>query len=307
MQQNIAIIGECMIELSGQQDQLRRGFGGDTLNTAVYLARQTASTPLAVSYVTALGDDAYSQQMIDQWAQEGVDTYLIQRFSDKLPGLYVIETDAQGERTFAYWRNDAAARYWLERESAEAVCEALARFDYVYLSGISLAILPPASREKLMALLQRVRANGGKVLFDNNYRPRLWHDKAQTQDAYRAMLSCTDIAFLTLDDETMLWGEASVETVIARTHAAGVAEVVIKRGADSCLVSANNQQVEVPAQRLRAEQVVDTTAAGDAFSAGYLAKRLLGGSPKASAEQGHLIASHVIQHRGAIIPPEAMP
>ncbi|PKH23741.1 ketodeoxygluconokinase [Enterobacterales bacterium CwR94] len=307
MQQNIAIIGECMIELSGQQDQLRRGFGGDTLNTAVYLARQTASTPLAVSYVTAMGDDAYSQQMIDQWAQEGVDTYLIQRFSDKLPGLYVIETDAQGERTFAYWRNDAAARYWLERESAEAVCEALARFDYVYLSGISLAILPPASREKLMALLQRVRANGGKVLFDNNYRPRLWHDKAQTQDAYRAMLSCTDIAFLTLDDETLLWGEASVETVIARTHAAGVAEVVIKRGADSCLVSANNQQVEVPAQRLRAEQVVDTTAAGDAFSAGYLAKRLLGGSPKASAEQGHLIASHVIQHRGAIIPPEAMP
>ena len=122
------------------------------------------------------------------------------------------------------------------------------------------------------------------------------------------MLACTDIAFLTLEDETLLWGEASVEQVIARTHAAGVGEVVIKRGAESCLVSLAEQPLtEVPAVRLPASSVVDTTAAGDSFSAGYLAVRLSGGSAEEAARRGHLTASTVIQHRGAIIPLSAMP
>lgn len=86
----------------------------------------------------------------------------------------MIETDAAGERTFYYWRNDAAARYWLACPQAEALCARLAQFDYLYLSGISLAILAPADRTKLLALLRRCRANGGQVIFDNNYRPRLW-------------------------------------------------------------------------------------------------------------------------------------
>ena len=96
--------------------------------------------------------------------------------------------------------------------------------------------------------------------------------------------------------------------VIARTHAAGVEEVVVKRGADACLVSVSGQPLrEVPAVRLAKEKVVDTTAAGDSFSAGYLAVRLTGGDAESAARRGHLTASTVIQYRGAIIPREAMP
>jgi len=304
----IAVIGECMIELSRKNKELNQGFGGDTLNTAVYIARQVDEQQLNVEYVTALGTDSFSTEMIEAWQQEKVGTSLIQRMENKLPGLYVIETDAQGERTFLYWRNDAAARYWLESCKADEICQQLAHFDYLYLSGISLAILSPQSREKLMALLATCRQNGGKVIFDNNYRPRLWPSVEVTQAAYQLMLSCTDIAFLTLDDESLLWGEADVDQVIARTRAAGVSEVVIKRGADSCLVSLPRQPpVDVPAVQLPASSVVDTTAAGDSFSAGYLAVRLTGGSAEAAARRGHVIASTVIQHRGAIIPPAAMP
>lgn len=307
-QKKIAILGECMIELSQKEHDLSRGFGGDTLNTAVYIARQSDAAQLGVDYVTALGTDSFSSEMIAAWQQEKVGTSLIQRMENKLPGLYVIETDPQGERTFYYWRNDAAARFWLESEQAEAICQQLAQYDYLYLSGISLAILSPQSREKLLALLATCRLNGGKIIFDNNYRPRLWPSVEVTQAAYRLMLACTDIAFLTLDDETLLWGEASVEEVIARTHAAGVSEVVIKRGADSCLVSLQDQPLqEIPAIQLPASSVVDTTAAGDSFSAGYLAVRLSGGSASDAARRGHLTASTVIQHRGAIIPLAAMP
>lgn len=304
----IAIIGECMIELSQKGSDLSRGFGGDTLNTAVYLARQLPAESLSVEYVTALGTDTFSNEMIAAWQQEKVNTALVQRIENKLPGLYFIETDAQGERTFWYWRNEAAARYWLESDSADDICQQLAQFDYIYLSGISLAILNHNSREKLLSLLAQCRNNGGKVIFDNNYRPRLWQSREEAQQAYAAMLACTDIAFLTLDDETLLWGEASVDAVVARTRAAGVNEIVIKRGAESCLVALNDEPLlEVAAVKLAKEKIVDTTAAGDSFSAGYLAVRLAGGSAEAAAARGHLTASTVIQHRGAIIPQAAMP
>ncbi|WFC86675.1 sugar kinase [Enterobacter roggenkampii] len=308
MSKKIAVIGECMIELSQKGAEVSRGFGGDTLNTSVYIARQVAPEALTVNYVTALGTDSFSQQMLEAWQSEHIDTSLIQRMENRLPGLYYIETDDTGERTFYYWRNEAAAKFWLESEDAAAICEALSTFDYLYLSGISLAILSPTSREKLLSLLRECRANGGKVIFDNNYRPRLWASREETQQVYQQMLQCTDIAFLTLDDEDALWGEKPVEDVIARTQAAGVSEVVIKRGAESCLVAITGEAVvEAPAVKLAKEKVIDTTAAGDSFSAGYLAVRLTGGTPEAAAQRGHLTASTVIQYRGAIIPREAMP
>lgn len=308
MSKKIAVIGECMIELSQKGAEVSRGFGGDTLNTSVYIARQVAPEALTVNYVTALGTDSFSQQMLEAWQEEQVDTSLIQRMENRLPGLYYIETDSTGERTFYYWRNEAAAKFWLESSEAAVICEKLATFDYLYLSGISLAILSPESREKLFALLERCRANGGKIIFDNNYRPRLWASREETQQVYTRMLACTDIAFLTLDDEDALWGEKPVDEVIARTRQAGVTEVVIKRGADSCLVAmAGEAVVEVPAVKLAKEKVIDTTAAGDSFSAGYLAVRLTGGTPEEAARRGHLTASTAIQYRGAIIPREAMP
>ncbi|EMN5547643.1 sugar kinase [Enterobacter cloacae] len=308
MSKKIAVIGECMIELSQKGADVSRGFGGDTLNTSVYIARQVPPEALTVNYVTALGTDSFSQQMLDAWQSEHIDTSLIQRMENRLPGLYYIETDDTGERTFYYWRNEAAAKYWLESDGADAICETLATFDYLYLSGISLAILSPTSREKLLSLLRECRANGGKVIFDNNYRPRLWASREETQQVYQQMLQCTDIAFLTLDDEDALWGEKPVDEVITRTQAAGVSEVVIKRGAESCLVAvAGDAVIDVPAVKLAKDKVVDTTAAGDSFSAGYLAVRLTGGTPEAAAQRGHLTASTVIQYRGAIIPREAMP
>lgn len=308
MSRKIAVIGECMIELSQKGAEVNRGFGGDTLNTSVYIARQVNPSALAVHYVTALGTDNFSQQMLDAWQQEAVDTSLTQRMENRLPGLYYIETDSSGERTFYYWRNEAAAKFWLESEQSAEICEKLATFDYLYLSGISLAILSPGSRAKLLSLLKECRANGGKVIFDNNYRPRLWASKEETREVYQQMLACTDIAFLTLDDEDLLWGEQPVETVIERTQQAGVSEVVIKRGAESCLVAiAGETGIEVPAVKLSKEKVIDTTAAGDSFSAGYLAVRLTGGEASEAAKRGHLTASTVIQYRGAIIPREAMP
>jgi 2-dehydro-3-deoxygluconokinase len=297
-QPRIALIGECMIELQHRADgSLQQSFGGDTLNAAVYLRRELGE-PSTVDYVTALGDDSFSDAMCKHWAEEGLGLGMVQRLPGRLPGLYCIQTDANGERKFLYWRNEAAVRDCFTTPAAEPILAALAAYDVVYFSGITLAVLGEVGRGRLLETLIETRQRGGRVVFDNNYRPRLWASVDAARAAYQRVLAEVDIALLTEDDERALFGYEDSEQVFAAYPA--IAEVVLKRGADACLIRCEGDRFEVPA--LVVEKVVDTTAAGDSFSAAYLASRLKGGSPQDAALAGHRLASRVIQVPGALIP-----
>jgi len=305
--QTVYAIGECMIEL--QRSPAHAGmdyrFGGDTLNAAVYMARMLDPAKAKVAYVTGLGVDGMSAEMLASWESEGIDTRCVQRLPDRLPGIYMIETDPSGERRFHYWRKDSAARHWLEAPEAGKVLVQLAAARMVYLSGISLAILSEADRELLISALAQCRARGGSVVFDNNYRPRLWESAQAAAGVYRRVLAHTDIALLTLDDEHAIYGVETAHQVVERTRGYGVREVVVKCGAEPCVVWAEEQLHEVAPQPV--EDVVDTTAAGDSFGAAYMAARLSGQDPAAAARAGHKLAGTVIRHRGAIIARELMP
>ena len=294
----IALIGECMIELQHRADgSLQQSFGGDTLNAAVYLRRELGDIG-SVDYVTALGDDSFSDAMCAQWQEEGLGLGRVQRLPGRLPGLYCIQTDADGERKFLYWRNEAAVRDCFTTPAAEPILAALPGYDVVYFSGITLAVIGDSGRARLLKALIETRRRGGKVVFDNNYRPRLWASVDVAREAYRTVLAEVDLALLTEDDELALFGYADSEQVFAAYPA--IAEVVVKRGAQACLIRCNGERFAVPA--LKVEKVVDTTAAGDSFSAAYLASRLKAGSPEAAALAGHRLASRVIQVPGALIP-----
>ncbi len=302
----IAFIGECMIELKGRPlESISQTFSGDTANTAIYFARLMDGGNAKVDYITAVGDDPFSKAMLDFFAGEKIGCRHIQVVPGRQPGLYFINVDRQGERSFHYWRNEAAARSCFELPESECVLAELSEYDAVYLSGISLAILSPSSREKLLAMLQKLKANGGQFFFDNNYRPKLWENKQTTLDTYSQFLALCDVALLTLDDEEALYDQAGEDTVFSRCAENNIPEVVVKRGAKDCLVSYRNEITSVPAQKIA--RVVDTTAAGDSFSAAYLAARLTGCEPGEAAAAGHRLASTVIQYEGAIINRVAMP
>lgn len=303
----VVSFGECMLELQGQAfGDMRQTYGGDTLNTAVYLARCGRQHGLQVDYATALGDDALSSGMLQRWQAEGVGTSLVRRLPGRLPGLYLIEVDAQGERRFSYWRDQAAARSYFDAAVGSTPLEQQAeKIDALYVSGISLAILPPAGRDRLTAVAQALRARGATVVFDNNYRPRLWPDVATARANFQRFVALASVALLTLDDEQALSGETDADAQLQRTLALPCDEIVIKRGAAATLVRCTGQGLqEMPT--LKVAQVVDTTAAGDSFAGAYLAARLGGASAAVAALAGNRLAARVVQHCGAIIPAAAM-
>jgi 2-dehydro-3-deoxygluconokinase len=298
--------GECMLELQGQAfGAMRQTYGGDTLNTAVYLARCGLAQGLQVDYATGLGDDPLSTGMIQRWQADGVGTGLVRRLSGRMPGLYLIEVSAAGERTFHYWRDQAAARDYFDTVLADTPLEREAdRIDALYFSGISLAIIGAAGRKRLMALARRLRERSAHVIFDNNYRPRLWPMVDSARLAFEQACEVASMALMTLDDEQALWGQPDADAQLQRTLALPTPEVVVKRGALPTLVRTADGVQAIATETVA--RVVDTTAAGDSFAGAYVAARLRGVVPAEAARAGNRLAARVVQHPGAVIPLEAM-
>ena len=270
-------------------------YGGDTLNTAVYLAR----CGVTVDYVTALGDDPFSAAMLDGWRAENVGTDLVTIVPGRVPGLYAIRRDARGERSFFYWRDRSPAREIFDNPPP-SLMETLEAYDLLYTSGISLSIYAEPARSRLLDLFARARQRGGRVAFDGNYRARGWPDAGTARRNFEAVLAHVDIAFPTFEDEAQLFGDASPMATADRIARQGVREVVVKNGAEPCTIRLDGETVTVPAER--DIRPLDTTAAGDSFNAAYLAARLEGKRPEEAARRGHRLAAEVIQHKGAIIP-----
>ncbi|NVL31849.1 sugar kinase, partial [Pseudomonas syringae pv. actinidiae] len=174
----------------------------------------------------------------------------------------------------------------------------LASYDVLYFSGITLAVLGEQGRARLLEALGRARLRGVRVAFDTTTARGCGPVSSRPREAYQACLPHVDLALLTEDDEQALYGYADSEELLAAYRDRGIGETVVKRGAQSCLIEAGGERFEVAP--LKVEHVVDTTAAGDSFSAAYLAARLMGERPQ-QLLSGHRLAAVVIQHPGALI------
>ena len=112
--------------------------------------------------------------------------------------------------------------------------------------------------------------------------------------------SVASIVFASLEDEIAMHRCPSDSDAATRFTELGAREVVVKSGADGALLVADGRTEHVHAARV--EQVVDTTAAGDAFAGGYLAARVARQSPAEAGRVAARVAAAVVSHAGAIIP-----
>jgi 2-dehydro-3-deoxygluconokinase len=296
----VASIGECMIELKQADGGLySRGYGGDTLNTAVYLAR----LGVGVDYITALGDDPLSEEMLTGWAAEGVGTGQVRRLPGRLPGIYLIGTDEKGERRFFHWRDTAAVRRLMDLPETARILDSLAGYDLVYLSAVTLSLYDADGRGRLLAALRHARERGVRIAFDTNFRIRGWPDLDVARAVFDQIFATADIVLASTEDLLPLYPQASAEDLMARILSP---EAVLRLPEPASIV-----RFEGVSHRIKADPVsnpvVDTTAAGDSFSAAYIAARMAGTGPVEAARAGHHLAGVVVCHPGAIIPRAAMP
>ena len=295
-------VGEAMVELAPVGDgQYRRGFAGDTFNTAWHMA-QALLGRATVGFATRVGQDRISDAFVAEAQADGLDASVIQRDPVRSMGLYMIQLDGV-ERSFHYWRDSSAARGLAA--DAGALARAFAGAGLIHLSGITLAILPADDRDRLFTALAQARAEGARVSFDPNIRPRLWASLDEVRRVVPQALALTDIALPSFDDEVAVWGDADPQATIARLAAAGVAECAVKDGAGPVTVWADgkiNRIATPPVQGIR-----DTTGAGDSFNAGYLAARLLEQPPDQAVAAGQRFSGMVIQHFGARLPSAMVP
>ena len=293
----VAFAGEAMMELT--PDPSAPGHAGlrpagDVLNSAVYFQR-LAGDQAQATFVTALGSDPFSDDIQSFVAGEGIGTGTIRRQTGGQCGLYAVSTSETGERSFSYWRSTSAARSLF---SHPADFEAMSGCDVVYLSGITLAVISPPARQALVDWLRDARTGGVRLAFDSNHRPALWEDTETAQDWTRTVWQMADIAFPSVDDEMALFGDPDAQAVLTRFAGYGTTTGALKCGEAGAYVLGPHPR-HVPAHT--PDQVIDTTAAGDSFNAGFLATYLHGADGPAATAAGAALATHVIQHRGAIV------
>lgn len=294
----ILSIGEAMVELSatGQGDLWRLGIAGDTLNTAWYL-RRMLGPDWRVGYLSRVGEGQFSRRMLDFLEGEGIEAEHVLRDPRHEIGLYAISLQ-DGERSFSYWRDNSAARRLAD--DPVALARALADCRLAYFSGITVAILPPEGRAALAAALAEARRRGTRVVFDPNLRPRLWPDVAAMRDGIEAFAAVSDLILPSFDDEATHFGDETAAATIQRYRDRGAGHVVVKNGGGP--MRFGGAEGEGALDDLAPEPVVDTTAAGDSFNAGYLAASLAGADCATAIRAGHALSRQVIRHRGALVP-----
>lgn len=298
----VVAVGEAMIEMATLgDDTYRRSFAGDTFNTAWHMSQLLGPTG-QVGFVTTVGQDAVSEAFIGKIADDGMDVSCIGQVDERTMGLYMIVLK-DAERDFHYWRAQSAAR--LLADDPEWLAQAIGDAGLIHLSGITLAILSPDARARLWQVIANARSQGARLSFDPNVRPKLWASPEETRTSLTAFLEITDIALPSFDDEAALWGDTCPKETLDRLAMAGVTEIAIKDGAGPVLGLCDGKLTTT--QTPSASIIRDTSGAGDAFNAGYLAARLNGREQQDAIVVGQRISSEVLCHFGARIPKDKMP
>ena len=299
--QKIVLMGECMLELRQAKGGLmNQSFAGDTFNTAVYMKRTFAQQDIA--FMTAVGQDTISQQMVSACSLENLNNQHVFAKSDRNPGIYLVQTDEQGERSFLYWRDSSAAKQVMQYVDQQAIAE-LCKADLFFFSGISIPILEPQDRAAFWAMLAQLKQAGVKIGFDPNYRPRLWNSADEAKAEFAKAYAASDIMMPGVDDFKQLYAIETLEDILAFCEPFDIAELVLKNGPKSVYCQLDSQLTHVAITPVT--KVVDTTSAGDSFNGVYLGARLAGHDITSSVNLASTAAGIVIQHPGAIAPADA--
>ncbi|MBL6679174.1 MAG: hypothetical protein ISQ89_00395 [Alphaproteobacteria bacterium] len=306
MNKKAIFLGECMIELNGDISSLDKSaanikvnFGGDTYNSAVYFSR-LANKKISTFFSTALSNDTFSEKMIERFKKEKIKCNFIRTDGKNPPGLYSIEINKKGERSFSYWRNESPSKFIFEGQKGKELIKQIKNVSIFYYSGISAGILDPRQKKQLI----EIGSTANISAFDFNFRSQLHSDKAKNQELFKKINNNIDVHFISYDDIKELFGIKKPYEIF---QILDKKNLIIVRYKNSFIYK--NRSTEIKDIKVPHGEVVDMTAAGDSFNGSFLA--LMHNDNNIPIEEkilkAHLVTSEVIKHKGAIIEKDYMP
>lgn len=260
MSPDVVALGEPMIEFnalsSGRlKDALgfHKSWGGDTSNYVIAVSRLKHSS----GYMSRIGDDEFGKSFLDLWTREGVDYSQTIIEAGGFTGIYFISIKANGEHDFTYYRSNSPASHFSIQDLNPSYIEGA---KILHTSGISQAI-SSQTREAVFHAIQIARQAGVTVSYDPNLRQQLWPPNMARAIILHSF-ELADVVLPSIEDLRCLWGAISLETATRDILRRGPKLVVVKLGAEGCLIGSGETLIKVPGLPVTP---VDTTGAGDAF------------------------------------------
>lgn len=291
---DIAVIGECLIELSANgsladTSTLNKYFGGDTITTAVAIARLGGN----VTYLTKVGNDGFSEFILQSLQKENIDTSLI-KTNDEQNGMYIVSHTLDKKEVLYYKRKTAATKLSIDDINEDCI----KKLKLVYSTGV-VQSLSASSRELVRESFRLAKENDVLTAYDPNYTS-CFMNSDDTKEYFEEIVDLTDVIFLSLkNDAVKLYEIESIDKVMNYFWDRGVKIVVIKSHIDNGYYTGYNGDISFT-EFYNSSKAIDVTASGDVFNGGFLYALTNGYAPSDAAKFASVVSGLQTQNYGAI-------
>ena len=291
MKLDVLCLGEALIEFNQIPDDTnntyRSGFGGDTSNTAVAVARQESSS----GFLSKVGNDPFGIKLLELWKREGVDCTYVLQHPEFPTGIYFVTHDENGHH-FSYYRKGSAAS---QMTPEDVTADVVSQSKVLHLSAITQAI-SASSCETAFAAIHQARKSGVKISYDTNLRLKLW-PLNQARDVINQVVPMCDVLLPSLDDVTSLTGLQEPKKIIDYYLKLGAKLVVLKQGEQGVLVADGHNESCISGHAVK---TIDATGAGDTFDGAFLSEWIRSNDPFKAAEYANAAAALSTTRYGAV-------
>jgi 2-dehydro-3-deoxygluconokinase len=292
----ICSIGECMIEITNTyNNNFQQSFAGDTLNFCSYLNKKNFN----VDYLSSVGKSEINKDFFNLLKSKKISKKLIHIHPHNETGLYLIKNDKNGEKNFYYWRDNSAAKNYLNELNYKKLEIILKKYHYIYFSGITLSIISKNKQKDFCNLIKKLKEYNVKIIFDLNIRIKRWPNKKHLNASINLFLPFIDILFSTGEDIKNWKNNDNLSFFNKLIKSNKINHAIFRKNASLNYAILNDQIYKITNKVHK--MIVDSSGAGDGYNAAYISEFLTSGDVYRSLQASHLLGSKIVMKKGAII------